>query len=410
MRDLLPSEARRQSVLARRVLCAFELRGYERVSVPAFEYADVLERGLGALGPEEVLRFVEPETGEVVALRPDMTPQLARLFATRLAELPGPCRLCYEGSVLRRRRARARRHRQIPQAGIELIGSPAPDGDVEVLSVAAEAVHAAGLSDIVIDLGHARIAGSLIELSPAGARAELVDALALKDGAALERRAAPLGLPAPTAAALVALVDLYGGEEVWTRAEVLSGTPAESAALELRRIWERVSALGLARDVVVDLGETRNFAYYSGMMFQILAEGPGAPVASGGRYDALLAKFAAPRPAAGAALDLDNLAWALDAAGSRAASPLRVLVQGSTAEARDRALSALRAHDVSAAPAPPSDAFDYARAWRYSHVVELGSDAGAVLIVVSSGAREPVDGATPELAAEAVARRLQPLA
>ncbi|MCE7891885.1 MAG: ATP phosphoribosyltransferase regulatory subunit, partial [Sorangiineae bacterium PRO1] len=73
MRDLLPDESRALSWLGRDLLETFELHGYQRVTVPVFEYAAVLERGLGALDPREVLRFVEPESGEVVALRPDMT-------------------------------------------------------------------------------------------------------------------------------------------------------------------------------------------------------------------------------------------------------------------------------------------------------------------------------------------------
>src|SRR5689334_21005339 len=100
MRDLLPADARARASLSRRLMQSFELYGYERVTLPVFEYADVLERGLGSLDPNEVLRFVEPESGEVVALRPDMTPQVARLLATRLVEAPAPARLCYEGSVL----------------------------------------------------------------------------------------------------------------------------------------------------------------------------------------------------------------------------------------------------------------------------------------------------------------------
>ena len=102
MRDFLPPDARRLSELARRLLGSFELFGYELVTLPVFEYESVLERGLGALEPEEVLRFVEPETGEVVALRPDMTPQLARVVATRLSQATPPIRLSYQGSVLRR--------------------------------------------------------------------------------------------------------------------------------------------------------------------------------------------------------------------------------------------------------------------------------------------------------------------
>src|SRR5258707_6160926 len=158
MRDLLPPEALRRRRLSWRLLDHFALYGYELVTPPAFELADVLERGLGTLDPRDVLRFVEPESGEVAALRPDVTPQIARMAATRLADRPPPMRLCYEGTVLRRRQERARKHRQIPQAGVELLGGGGPEGDIELMEVAAGAARAAGLADFVLDLGHADIA------------------------------------------------------------------------------------------------------------------------------------------------------------------------------------------------------------------------------------------------------------
>src|SRR6516225_10752605 len=137
MRDLLPEEAAMRRTLARRVLDRFALHGYAVVTPPVFEFAEVLERGLGTLDPADVLRFVEPESGEVAALRPDMTPQIARMIATRLRAMPPPFRLCYEGTVLRRRSGRARKHRQIPQAGVELAGIAGPEGDLELLALAA---------------------------------------------------------------------------------------------------------------------------------------------------------------------------------------------------------------------------------------------------------------------------------
>src|SRR3954464_4074581 len=143
MRDLLPPEAQKRRKLSRRLLENFGLHGYALVTPPAFELADVLERGLGTLDPRDVLRFVEPESGEVAALRPDVTPQIARMAATRLADRPVPMRLCYEGTVLRRRQERARKHRQIPQAGVELLGVGGPDGDLELMGVAAGAARAA---------------------------------------------------------------------------------------------------------------------------------------------------------------------------------------------------------------------------------------------------------------------------
>ncbi len=405
MRDLLPLEAWRQAALARRLMGAFELYGYQRVSVPAFEYAEVLERGLGALDPDDVLRFVEPETGRVVALRPDMTPQIARLLATRLKDEPAPARLCYEGSVLRRRRERARMHRQIPQAGIELLGLDAPRGDLEVLEVAAAATRATGLADFVLDLGHAGIVTALLANLPPEHRPELVEALSLKDGAQVARRAARSGLAPAEAAALAELPALHGGADIWPRAErVLAGTRAAAAAAELRRLHQAAEDLGLSPRVVVDLGETWNFAYYTGAMFQILAEGPGRPIGSGGRYDGLLARFGASRPAAGFGLDLDNLAWALAHAGVDAGVPVRVLLAAADSAAL---LAALRERGLPCAPAPDAGgARDYAAAWGFSHLIEPAA-GGLAMVRMRDGVREDLPAVAPADLAAVVTTRIE---
>jgi len=409
MRDLLPGEARRQAELGRRVLESFELFGYQRVSVPAFEYADVLEKGLGSLDPGDVLRFVEPETGRVVALRPDMTPQVARLIAARLADALWSARLCYEGSVLRRRRERARLSRQIPQAGIELVGSEGPAGDLEVIEVAAAAVRRAGLDDFVIDLGHSRIAGALLDGVPEQHRAGLVEALGLKDGAELSRRAQQAGLTSSEAATLAELSMLHGSADIWPHAErVLAGTPAAGPALELRRAHEAVVASGVAPRVMVDLGETWNFAYYTGIMFQLLAAGPGQPVGSGGRYDGLLARFGVPQAAAGFAVDLDNLAWALSSAGQVGAAELRVLVAPAAGVSAGQAhdlCALLRARSIRCAAAPAGDAAAHGRAWHYSHLVEL-SGTSATLRQLAARGQESLSGKRPGELARVLADRL----
>src|SRR5262249_44553788 len=165
MRDLLPEEARRRRALSRRVLDHFALHGYELCTPPAFELAEVLERGLGALDPTDVLRFVEPESGEGAALRPDMTPPTARMAGTPLGREPA-------APTARRRGARARRPRQVPQAGVELYGAPGQAGDLEALELCASVLCALGLTGsggeqgAVIDLGHASIARSLLEPLP----------------------------------------------------------------------------------------------------------------------------------------------------------------------------------------------------------------------------------------------------
>lgn len=368
MRDRLPAEARAQAGLRRGLLETFALHGYELVTLPLFEYAAVLERGLGRLVDEELLRFIEPETGAVVALRPDMTAQIARLMGTRLADAPGPARLSYQGSILRRQRERARHERQIPQAGIELVGLPGIEGDLEVLGVASAAARRAGLDDFTIDLGHAGVASALLAGLEPDARADIVEALGVRDVPELTRRAEAHGLRGPMLGAVVKLPALHGTNGLWAEAErALAGTPALGCLDELRRLATEVEAAGLAPRLVVDLAETRDLAYYTGPVFQIHAAGPGRFIGSGGRYDGLSGRYGRARPAAGFAFGLDELGWALSVAGRSQPSAPRLLVSGGDAEI----LAGLRACRLAAAPAPASGVLAYARAWRYTHLVEI---------------------------------------
>jgi ATP phosphoribosyltransferase regulatory subunit len=377
LRDLLPEETRRRRALARLVLDHFALDGYQLVTPPAFELAEVLERGLGALDPSDVLRFVEPESGEVAALRPDMTPQIARMVATRLCREPWPIRLCYEGTILRRRQGRARRQRQIPQAGVELYGafpgpSPTLEGDLSMLRLAASTLTTLGLSEAAIDLGHATIARSLLDALPPELAVEVSAALSQKDDA----KVACLVAGQPHAAAIAALSDLHGGgpgeldgEALLARAAlVLAGTPAEAALAEIAALW-RAARNDLGATLRLDLGEVRGFAYYTGAIFHLLAPGPGEPIGAGGRYDDLLARFDAPMPAIGFALNLEAVAWAREAAGIADPAPPRAVVAVTDAAP---ILRALRAAGVPAVACPAEEAVAYAQAWRYTHVVAAG--------------------------------------
>lgn len=383
----------------------FELHGYEMVSVPLFEFAEVVERGHAAL-PKQGLRFVEPESGEIVSLRPDMTPQIARVVATRLKDAPPPARLCYQGAVLRRIRERARRHAQVSQAGIELVGQAGPEGDLEVLSVAAAAARAAGLQDFVLDLGHARIATALVEPLDSGPAREILEALEIKDEVEVVRGAEHYGLPKATVRALAALPGFHGGAELWPEAEQLLGSTVASGALrELRALWDAACGAGLAPRILIDLAETRDFAYYTGTLFHLYAEGPGRAVGSGGRYDGLLGRFGAARPAVGFAFALDDLAWALQRADRSALERPRFLVARSAAGM----LVELRSRGLSAALAPPTtELLAYARAWRYSHVLEAGP-AGTTFLEVASGEVEAFSVSQADLLKNLKAR-FEPLA
>jgi ATP phosphoribosyltransferase regulatory subunit len=372
MRALLPAEAKFQSRVGRDVMSAFELFGYDRVWLPTFEFAHVLERTRAHGG--SALRFIEPETGEVVALRSDMTPQIARVVATRFAAAPRPLRLCYQGSVVRRRKERARTESQVVQAGVELVGKSGQRGDFEVVELLCAAVRAAGLENFALDLGHSGIATSLMRGAEPAGREEMRTALAYKDQAELERAGKRAGLSGDILGALVRLPELHGGASVWSEAKTcLLGTPAASELEELLALWRLAEEAGVAPNISIDLGEIRDFDYYTGPVFQVLAHGPGEPLASGGRYDALYGRFGVPSPAAGFAIDLNHLCWALETAGVRANVEPRLAVPEDLDPELTRALRALRVCCTSA-----EDPETYAVYFRYDFVLEKGQGVRVV--------------------------------
>ncbi len=287
MRDLLPEEAAMRRTLARRVLDRFALHGFAIVTPPVFEFADVLERGLGTLDPADVLRFVEPESGEVAALRPDMTPQIARMIATRLRGRPPPLRLSYEGTVLRRRTGRARKHRQIPQAGVELAGVAGPEGDLELIALLVDTLRATGLERFTIDLGDAGVVRALLADLPSERHAALSEAISRKDDAEIAQACEATG--AAQADALQALPWLHGGRDALVDGiGRLAKTPAAGPARRLLALFDAAAARGFGEHLTADLGEVRGFAYYTGTVVHAYAAGTGDAVASGGRYDELL--------------------------------------------------------------------------------------------------------------------------
>jgi ATP phosphoribosyltransferase regulatory subunit len=363
MRDLLPDEAAARRALSRTVLERFSLFGYRLVTPPAFELAQVIERGLGESALSDVLRFIEPESGEVAVLCPDLTPQIARIVATRLRDRAPPYRLAYEGTVVRRRAGRAKKHRQIPQVGVELCGVGSESADLELLELAADALRTAGLERFTIDLADAGIVRELLADVPAPRAADITDALARKDESMLAEHVRGLG----TAAALLALPRLHGGRDALEEAvKVLGGTRAQAASRRLLALFDAASAGGLAPFLTADAGEVRGFAYYTGTIFSIYAEGPGEPIGAGGRYDELLARFGAPMAAVGFGLDLDALAWALRSAGAALQRRSGVVYVGTNDDGR---VAALRRRGIAAVAIAYHDAaLAHARSWGHALV------------------------------------------
>jgi len=326
LRDLTPDHSAHLAELSARLQEVFRAFGYRRVLLPTLERLEVVERGLSPAGLAGVLKFVEPGSGEVVAIRPDITPQIVRLYAARPDALPDPARLCYDGPVLRAREARAGRPREVYQAGVELLGAGGAPADAEALAVLRRALDRAGLAHAVLEVGHARFASAMLAaagLSP-GTRGAAMEALSRKDEGALAALARAGRGRGRSREALPALATLYGEGALSRAREVARAVPQAVAALGELEAALRLARRKGVREVEVDLGEVRGLGYYTGVTFAGYAPGAGSAVASGGRYDGLLARFGRPGPAIGFAVDLEFATQALEhRSGRRSAAKRR---------------------------------------------------------------------------------------
>ena len=375
MRDLLPPSSITRTLLWQGLMETFDLYGYQRVTTPPVEYAEVIERGLGTVDRRDLVRFVEPDSGEVALLRPDITPQIARIIATRLQDRPAPWRLCYEGTIIRRRRGRARKQHQVLQCGIECVGLKGPEADAEVIEVAVRACERVGLRDFLVELAQVKIGTEVLDHVPEAARLSVVETLAAKDATKLEKLLKDSGVIAAERKRLLMLCELYGDRSVIADARRrLRNTAARRALDELERVVDKLEAGGLGHRVAIDLGDLRRHSYYTGVSMTLLAEGPGEPLGMGGRYDDLLGQYDAPAPATGFAFEVDNVLWALSEAGVslQGQLPLRVVVAGGSYARRNGIAQQWRDRGARAAVIPAKTADEarrYAKAWDYDLLI-----------------------------------------
>ncbi len=324
-RDLLPETTRRRRAVSGRLVSTFERWGYREVTPPLIEYFEVLGRGLGADEAERCVRFIEAGTGELVSLRSDVTPQIARMVAQRVGGSVGAgeaLRLCYAATLVRLPSGRDDRA-QRDQVGIEYVGEDEPVADAELVGLAHEALVGLGLEGHRFDLAHTAVVREVfahLGLSPQSALGrDLLASLARKDRGSIVALLRGAGWSGSEVEAVASLCELHGPPSLLPKARRrLAAVGAGGAVDRLRAIVETVAReYPEAVDrIMVDLGEVRGFDYYTGMRMRVWSPGASEPIVRGGRYNDMLARYGADMPATGFAVDLDALEEALIAGGA----------------------------------------------------------------------------------------------
>jgi ATP phosphoribosyltransferase regulatory subunit len=305
--DVLPSQARRIEELRRTLIDGARCYGFELVIPPLLEHLESLLSGTGHALDLKTFKLVDQLSGRTLGLRADTTPQVARIDA-HLLNRQGVARLCYCGPVLHTRADGAEGTREPLQFGAEIYGHAGLEADLEVLDLALDGLHAAGIDDVLLDLSDARIVRAVLD--DAAIDRNLIDALAHKDAAALAELSG--SMPSTVQQALSALLRLYGGAEVLdaARTALPARAPVACALDDLAWLSSHVKLAHPGVRVGFDLADMSGYTYYSGTRFSLYGALTNAALARGGRYDEVGAVFGRNRPAVGFSLDVKALATA----------------------------------------------------------------------------------------------------
>ncbi len=307
-RDHGPGTTRRLQTYWKRLDALFERRRFGRVITATVENFDVLRPGLGEKALENTFRLIDPVSGEILAFRPDFTPQIARLHASGVLGRQYPIRVSYRGTVLRREGTGAADAREIHQAGVELIGGKTFQADLELLLLAHDALSASGHGH-VLDIGHAGIVSKLVrEAAPKSSeREQVIEWIARKESFELERWAKG----SKPKLRLYELTKAYGQ---WDDIEPIArgwGRTVAAEVAELARLDRELKRRRVKRSF--DLGLAEGFEYYTGILFAGYVSPCPSAVLRGGRYDNLCGSYGRSAPAVGFALDSEAIALATPA-------------------------------------------------------------------------------------------------
>ena len=318
VRDIYGSEFVQKFELQQLLYHVLAERGYQGIETPTFEFFDVFSREVGTVPSRELYKFFDKE-GNTLALRPDMTPSIARAVSKYFHD-DTPIRLCYMGNTFINYDKYQGRLKETTQLGAELMGEGSAASDVELLSVLVEALQTAGLKEFQVSIGQVEFFKALLKEAGIGSEAEenLRQLISDKNRFGAEELLADYEISPSLREIFLEMATLSGTTEVLEKVRALTDNEEALEALSrLEAIYEGLKEKGFDRYITFDLSMLSKYKYYTGIVFRAYSYGYGEPVAKGGRYDTLLSHFGRQLPAVGFAIVVDQLQRALNSSGVR---------------------------------------------------------------------------------------------
>ncbi len=313
MRDTLPHIYETKRKVKEAAERAMRSWGYRFIETPALEYYETVGDA-SAILDRQLFKLLDQQ-GNTLVLRPDMTAPIARVAAAKLLKERVPLRLAYSASVYRAQQREGGRAAEFEQIGVEMIGDDTISADAEVIALLVSVMKEAGLERFQLSLGHIRFTDELFRqiLGTEDRAEQLRRFLYEKNYVGYREHVKSLALSSIDKQRLLQFLNLSGGLDCLDEAvKLIEGTAGIEALDELKTVYSRLQEFGVDEYVTFDLPLVSHMSYYTGLVFEVYADGVGAPVGNGGRYNDLLEKFGRPAGATGFGLRVDFLLEALE--------------------------------------------------------------------------------------------------
>ena len=313
VRDIYTVECGKRLALEGRLKKVFHLYGYHDIQPPTFEYFDVFGKEIGTIPSKDLYKFFDKD-GNTLALRPDITPSIARAVATLFKEEELPIRLCYTGNTFVNHSNYQGRLRETTQMGAELMGDDSVEADAEMLALVIESLLTIGLKEFQLNVGNVDFFQSLIEDACLDEEAEerVRELINNRNYFGVEEFLESIQVKRSSKEAFAALNELVGGVDILVHAKnIAPNSKGVMAIRRLEKIYDTLKLYGVEKFVNFDLSMTGTYGYYTGIIFRGYTFGTGDAIVKGGRYDHLIEKFGKQSPSIGFAIVLDELMNAL---------------------------------------------------------------------------------------------------
>jgi len=309
-RDFLPEEMRKRRIMEERMRELAERWGYEEISTPTFELAELFTLKSGEAILKDMYEF-EDKGGRHLALRPELTAPVTRMYVNELKMASKPTKVYYFGNCFRYEEPQKARYREFWQFGVEIIGSDRPEAQAEAIALAYYILESLGIK-AELHVGHVglireKLRDAEVEEEKINKVMRLIDKGEREEVIAFMNE---IGVQRKVIDDLLCLIDLKGKDALKEARDHTIIAPESDALKELEMLLEMLNYYGVA--YTLNLGIARGLDYYTGMVFEIYEAGGmlGAQnqICGGGSYR-LAALFGSDEvPSTGFAFGFDRLA------------------------------------------------------------------------------------------------------